>query len=76
MTFKTHLNKVNLVIVLALLAALLVPVIGFAAADTIAYNENLEAGAAENAHTNLNSGIEIACSCGDPGGGGNSGGCC
>jgi hypothetical protein len=75
MTFKNHLNKVNLVLVLALLAALLVPVIGFAAGETVAFIENLDAGAAENAHTDLNSGIEIACACGDPGGGG-SGSCC
>lgn len=75
MTFKLNLNKVNLVLVLALLAALLVPVIGFAAGQSVAFNANTDSGSIDNAHAKLNPGTEIACSCGDPGGGG-TGGCC
>jgi hypothetical protein len=75
MTFKAHLNKVNLVLVLALLAALLVPVMGFAAGESIAFNALFDSDSAENAKTELSPGTAIACSCGDPGGGAGSG-CC
>jgi hypothetical protein len=74
MTFKAHLNKVNLVLVLALLAALLVPVIGFAAGQTVAFNALFDSGSTENAHSNGGPTTAIACGCGDPGGA--SGGCC
>ena len=76
MTFKAHLNKVNLVLVLALLAALLVPVMGFAAGETIAFNALFDSDSAENAHTaKPGPSSAIACGCGDPGGG-TGGGCC
>jgi hypothetical protein len=73
MTFKAHLNKVNLLLVLALIAALLVPVMAVAAGQSIAFNELFDADSAENAHAAPNQGTAIACNCGDPGGGP---GCC
>jgi hypothetical protein len=73
MTFKTHVSKVYLVLVIALLAALLVPVLGIAAGQAIASHEDLDSGAAENVHLDSSPVTEIACSCGDPGGGN---GCC
>jgi hypothetical protein len=75
MTFSTRLNKVNLLLVLALLVALLVPVMGFAAGQSIAYNELFESGSTENVHSTLDQGLAIACVCGDPGGSGPNG-CC
>jgi hypothetical protein len=75
MTFNTRLNKVNLLLLLALLAALLVPVMGVATGQTVAVNELFDSDSAENAHMLPNESTTIACSCGDPGGGGN-GGCC
>lgn len=73
MTFKAHLGKVNLVLVLALLAALLMPVLGVAAGQAIASHENFDTGTAANVHSDSSPVTSIACSCGDPGG---NGGCC
>lgn len=75
MTFSTRLNKVNLLLVLALLAALLVPVMGFAAGQSLAFNELFESDSAENARPTSDQGTAIACACGDPGGTGGAG-CC
>jgi len=76
MTFNSRLKKVNLLLVLALLAALLIPVMGVVAAgQSIAFNEErLESGSAQNAHTDLSPITAIACECPDPGSG--TGGCC
>lgn len=74
MTFKAHLGKINLILVLALLAALLVPVLGIATGQAIASHEDFDSGTAENIHADESPVTSIACGCGDPGG--NSGGCC
>lgn len=78
MTFRPTLNKVNIVVVLALLAALLaallLPVMGVAVTQAVAVHELFDAGTAETAQTEAGPGTAIACSCGDPGGHG--GGCC
>ena len=76
MTFNTRLNKVNLLLVLALLAALLIPVMGFASGQSIAFNELFDSDSAENTHSVLSEGTAIACACGDPGGGSGGSGCC
>ena len=77
MTFSTRLNKVNLLLVLALLAALLVPVMGFAAGQSLAFNELFDSDSAESARSAPDQGTAIACNCGDPGGGSGGGtGCC
>lgn len=76
MTFSTRLNKLNLLLVLALLAALLIPVMGFAAGQSLAFNELFESDSAENARSTPDQGTAIACQCGDPGGGTGGGGCC
>lgn len=75
MTFNTRLNKVNLLLVLALLAALLVPVMGVAVGQSIAVNELFDSNSADSSHPILNEGTAIACNCSDPGSGGGSG-CC
>jgi hypothetical protein len=74
MTFKPTLNKLNIVVILALLAALLLPVMGVAAGQTVAVHELFESDSADNAQTGVSAGTAIACGCGDPGG--QSGGCC
>jgi hypothetical protein len=75
MTLITHFRKVNLLVVLALLAALLVTAVGFMAAQSIDIDieGTLGGDSAEGAHLIQSEGTAIACACGDPGGGG---GCC
>ena len=72
MTFKAHLGKVNLFLILALLAALLAPVLGVATVQALASHENFDAGTAENAHPGNRPVTSIASGCGEPGGNGGS----
>lgn len=74
MTFKPTLNKLNLLLVFALLAALLIPVMGVAASQSVAFNALFDSGSVENTQSGITQGSAIACSCGDPGGAGT--GCC
>lgn len=69
MTFKKHLTTVNLILVIVLLAALALAAVGVVSSQAIASHEDFDSGSAENVQLHTSPASEIACACGDPGGG-------